>query len=59
LVRQDPAAFGNARGVRNLFEQAIAAQASRVIDLENLSEFDLCTLDAADFVNTPLVAAVT
>ncbi|MBF2029536.1 MAG: AAA family ATPase [Oscillatoriales cyanobacterium C42_A2020_001] len=58
LVNQDPVAFGNARGVRNLFEQAIAAQASRVIEIKHPSEVDLCTLDATDFVNTPLVFAV-
>ncbi len=59
LVSRCPATFGNARGVRNLFEQAISAQASRVIELENPNEVDLCTLDAADFISTPLVLAAS
>ena len=57
LIQQNAIAFGNARGIRNLFEQAIAAQASRVIELPHPDETDLCTLDATDFVNTPLVLA--
>lgn len=59
LVSQCSTTFGNARGVRNLFEQAISAQASRVIELENPNEVDLCTLDAADFISTPLVLAAS
>ncbi len=59
LVSRCSATFGNARGVRNLFEQAISAQASRVIELENPNEVDLCTLDAADFISTPLVLAAS
>ncbi|MEX0270958.1 hypothetical protein AB3R30_17595 [Leptolyngbyaceae cyanobacterium UHCC 1019] len=59
LVNRCPTTFGNARGVRNLFEQVISAQASRVIELEDPSEIDLCTLDAADFIATPLVLAAS
>ena len=59
LVSRCPTTFGNARGVRNLFEQAISAQASRVIELEHPNEIDLCALDAADFINTSLVLAAS
>jgi Holliday junction resolvasome RuvABC ATP-dependent DNA helicase subunit len=40
--------FGNARLVRNLFEAAVATQASRVVDLPDLSDEALVTLEAAD-----------
>jgi energy-coupling factor transporter ATP-binding protein EcfA2 len=40
--------FGNARLVRNLFEAAVARQASRVVDIEGLSDDALITLEAAD-----------
>ncbi|MDP8937898.1 MAG: AAA family ATPase [Actinomycetota bacterium] len=40
--------FGNARLVRNLFEAAVARQASRVVDLPEVSDDALVTLDAAD-----------
>lgn len=44
--------FGNARLVRNLFEAAVAAQASRVVDVAQLSDEALVTLDAADIPTT-------
>jgi tetratricopeptide (TPR) repeat protein len=53
LVIQNRIAFGNARGVRNLFEQAISAQASRVIEIEDPNEVDLSTLEIADFISAP------
>lgn len=40
--------FGNARLVRNLFEAAVAQQASRVVDLADLSDEQLVSLTAAD-----------
>ena len=40
--------FGNARLVRNLFEAAVAAQASRVVELGDVSDETLVTLEAAD-----------
>ena len=43
--------FGNGRFVRNLFEQAIMTQATRVMDkpLESISDSDLTVLKACDF----------
>ena len=40
--------FGNGRVARNLFEAAVARHASRVVDVEELSDEDLTTLVAAD-----------
>jgi AAA+ superfamily predicted ATPase len=40
--------FGNARLVRNVFEQAVTRQASRVVDLPKVSDHELVTLTAAD-----------
>jgi hypothetical protein len=40
--------FGNARLVRNVFEQAVTRQASRVVDLPRVSDHELVTLTAAD-----------
>jgi hypothetical protein len=40
--------FGNARLVRNLFEAAVAKQATRVVDLPDLSDEQLVTLEAED-----------
>lgn len=40
--------FGNARLVRNLFEAAVARQASRVVDLPEVSDDALVTLEASD-----------
>jgi SpoVK/Ycf46/Vps4 family AAA+-type ATPase len=42
--------FANAREVRNLFESAISAQANRVSALPNLSDSELMTIHASDFV---------
>jgi len=44
--------FGNARLVRNLFEAAVARQASRVVDLAEVSDEALVALEAAD-IPTP------
>ncbi len=40
--------FGNGRLVRNLFEAAVLAQASRVVELGDVSDEVLVTLEAAD-----------
>ena len=40
--------FGNARLVRNLFEAAVSAQATRVVELGDVSDEVLVTLEAAD-----------
>lgn len=42
--------FGNAREVRNLFEQTLQHQADRLIGIENVSEHDLSTIEAEDIV---------
>jgi AAA+ superfamily predicted ATPase len=44
--------FGNARFVRNVFEQAVTSQATRVVGLTNPSDDVLTTLDAADIPST-------
>jgi hypothetical protein len=40
--------FGNARLARNLFEAAVARHASRIVELDDPSKDDLCTLLPAD-----------
>jgi SpoVK/Ycf46/Vps4 family AAA+-type ATPase len=40
--------FGNGRLARNLFEAAVARQASRIVALQAPSDADLCALTAAD-----------
>ena len=40
--------FGNARFVRNLFEEAVSNQASRLVDADEPTEEQLTTLIAAD-----------
>jgi stage V sporulation protein K len=40
--------FANGRDVRNLFEQALANQANRVGPLQNVTDEQLCTLQAQD-----------
>jgi SpoVK/Ycf46/Vps4 family AAA+-type ATPase len=42
------ASFGNARLVRNVFEQSVTRQASRVVDLPSVTDHQLMTLTAAD-----------
>ena len=43
-----PVSFGNARGVRNLFEQILTAQCNRLAAQETLSREDLMKLTRAD-----------
>jgi len=40
--------FGNARGVRNLFEQILVQQANRLATTENLTRDDLMKITVAD-----------
>lgn len=45
---RDPESFGNARGVRNVFERILVCQAGRLAGQENVTREDLQTLTAAD-----------
>ena len=44
----DPESFGNARGVRNVFERVLVSQAGRLAGLEDVTREDLQRLTAAD-----------
>ena len=44
----DAASFGNARGVRNLFEQILVRQAGRLAAMDTVSREDLMRLTAED-----------
>nr|WP_326165563.1 AAA family ATPase [uncultured Oscillibacter sp.] len=45
---QDPESFGNARGVRNVFERVLVCQANRLAGLETVTREDLMKLTAED-----------
>jgi SpoVK/Ycf46/Vps4 family AAA+-type ATPase len=45
---RNPESFGNARGVRNVFERILVCQASRLAGQENVTREDLTRLTAAD-----------
>ena len=45
---RDPESFGNARGVRNVFERILVCQANRLAGQENVTREDLMKLTAAD-----------
>jgi hypothetical protein len=45
--------FGNGRLVRNLFEDAVARQASRVVEIEDPTDIDLVMLLPADIPDPP------
>ncbi len=45
---KDTVSFGNARGVRNLFEQILTAQCNRLADQDTLTKEDLMQITAAD-----------
>ncbi len=49
---KDLSTFGNARGVRNLFEQALTKQADRIAGAGEFSKEDLVTLTAEDILRT-------
>ena len=40
--------FGNARGVRNIFDKAVLNQANRIMKLKKVKNSDLSTIVAAD-----------
>ena len=44
----DACRFGNGRGVRNLFEKILSAQANRVAPMENVTKEILMTIEASD-----------
>ena len=48
LYSLDASSFGNARGVRNLFERAVSAQANRLATAQSLTREDLVLLTADD-----------
>jgi SpoVK/Ycf46/Vps4 family AAA+-type ATPase len=50
--------FGNGRLARNLFESAVANQASRLVSLDNPTDDELTTLTAADIPPLPPLPAV-
>ena len=43
--------FGNARGVRNLFEHILVAQNNRLVKVENITREDLMTITADDVLH--------
>ncbi len=47
-IAEDAGRFGNARGMRNLFEAALEAQANRLVTLSAPNVDDLSTITAAD-----------
>lgn len=44
----DPVSFGNARGVRNIFERLLVQQANRLAEQEHVTKEDLMKITAAD-----------
>ena len=44
----DPVSFGNARGVRNIFEQILVNQANRLAAMEHVTKEDLMSITPAD-----------
>ena len=44
--------FGNGRLARNLFEAAVARQASRIVTVPDPTDAELCALEAADIGST-------
>lgn len=47
--------FANAREVRNFFESAVVSQADRLFGIDNISDEDLCRLEAQDFKHNELM----
>lgn len=50
LYSLDISGFGNARGVRNLFERAVSAQADRLAQLDHITREQLMQLTAEDLL---------
>ena len=48
LESMDVKGFGNARGIRNLFERAVTAQANRLASDPEITKEDLMTFTADD-----------
>jgi len=48
--------FGNGRFARNIFEEAVARQASRIVTLDSPNEADLVTFKAVDLTPEPPTA---
>ena len=44
----DMESFGNARGIRNIFDKAVMNQANRLVKLKNINNSDLTTIIASD-----------
>ena len=44
----DPVSFGNARGVRNIFEQILVNQANRLAGMEHVTKEDLMKITPTD-----------
>ena len=57
LYRERDENFGNARDVRNIFEQGVARQANRVAAMENPTKEDLMALTIADLQEPDEAAA--
>ena len=49
MQRSDCVGFGNGRGVRNYFEQAVSRQASRIVRMKEPDNSELAMLDIRDF----------
>ena len=47
---RDGITFGNARGVRNIFEHILVAQANRLAAMEAPTKDDLMTITKEDFL---------
>lgn len=48
MTMEEKKDFGNARGVRNIFEKMVVNQANRLVELENPTREELMTLTRAD-----------
>ena len=52
---KDPDRFGNARGVRNVFDKAVLNQANRIMKLKKVKNSDLSTIIAVDLPQIDLM----
>ena len=55
LNNEDNDRFGNARGVRNIFDKAVLNQANRIMKLKKVKNSDLSTIVAADLPESDLI----